>query len=114
LPVRRTFTSWTSRLAGALALVLALGWAAPPAGAAENVGGSKPLSAQAQAKIAQAKPRAFQAATPGSPTETAGVEKKSFFHSTTGIIATIGMAAGAAYAIHTAFKANDVVHSPIR
>jgi len=51
--VRRTFTSWTSRLAGALALVLALGWAAPPAGAAENVGGSKPLSAQATAKIAK-------------------------------------------------------------
>src|SRR4051812_25979703 len=64
LPVRRTFTSWTSRLAGALALVLALGWAAPPAGAAENVGGSKPLSAQAAAKIAKAQPRAFQAATP--------------------------------------------------
>jgi hypothetical protein len=106
--------SWARPVAGSLALLLALAWAAPPAAAGEvQANPSKsPLSAAAAAQVAKMKPtpRAFQTPT-GAPGES---DSRSFLRSRTGVIAAIVMAAGLGYTVYSAKKDNDPVESPIR
>lgn len=114
--MRRTMLSWARPVAGALVVLLMLAWAAPRAAAAEvkAAAGKAPLSASVAAKVAALKPapRAFQAQTP--PTQTTPDDRGSFLRSTTGRIALVVMAAGLGYAVYSAYKDNDPVHSPIR
>jgi hypothetical protein len=103
-------------VAGALVLLLALAWAAPPAAAAEvKTNATKaPLSASVAAQVAakplvRAVPHAMQAPAPAAPES-----KGSFLGSPTGKIAVVAMAVGLAFAVRSAFKDNDAVHSPVR
>ena len=111
--MRRRLMSWVRPVAGGLAVLLALAWAAPPAGAAEAtaIPAKAPLSASVAARVAAAKPSpsAFQ-----TPTASPGEADRSFLRSKTGVLAVIVMAVGLGIAVNSAFKDNNVVESPIR
>lgn len=113
--MRRILVSWARPFAGSLALMLGLTFGAPPiAGAEPNTAlpTQTPLTAAANAKIATIKlpPRALAQAAPA----TAAGESKGFFKSKAGVAAILLMAVGTGYMVHSAFKDNDPVASPIR
>lgn len=112
--MRRRLMSSVRPVAGGLAVLLALAWAAPPAAAAEvPVSATKaPLSASVASQVAALKPtpRAFQTPT-AAPGES---DSRSFLKTKTGIFAVVVMAVGLGFVARSAFKDNDVVHSPIR
>jgi hypothetical protein len=102
----------SARLVSAsLAVVLLVLWSTPPAAAGPVKASKAPLSSSVAAKLSTLKPgaRAFQANTPSST----GPDR-SFVRSPMGVIAIVAMAAGLGYAVRSAFKDNDAVHSPIR
>lgn len=112
--MRRRLMSSARPVAGGLAVLLALAWATPPAAAAEvapNVTRA-PLSSSVASQVAALKPtpRAFQTPT-GTPGET---DSRSFLKTKTGVFAVVVMTVGLGFAVRSAFKDNDVVHSPIR
>jgi hypothetical protein len=110
--VRRRLMPSARLVSASLAVVLLVLWSAPPAAAAGPAKASKaPLSSSVAAKLSTLKPgaAAFQANTP-----TSTGSDRSFIRSPMGIIAIVAMAAGLGYAVRSAFKDNDAVHSPIR
>jgi hypothetical protein len=94
--------------------MLAFTWAAPPAGAAEVKtvpAGQTPISTSVAARLAaRPLPRALQTPAPPASSDPGG----SFLRSRTGVVAMVVMAAGLGFAIRSAFKDNDAVHSPVR
>lgn len=115
----RRLMRWTSPVAGALALVMAITFAAPPATAAEA--GKAPmapvqsrLSAATAAKLATLapSPRAF-AQAPSSPASSGG-ESKSFFSTPAGVASIVLMVAGVGFAVYSANHDRKPVKSPIR
>ena len=119
--VRRRSKSWASPLAGALAVVLGLMFAAPPASMAASAEPMSPPARQSLAAATTAKlatlpaPRAFLRAQAAPAPATAGTDApKSFFRTPTGIAAVVLMVAGAAYVAISIPKDNEKVHSPIR
>jgi hypothetical protein len=100
-------------VSSALAVILLAAWSAPPVAAAPAPPSlsKAPLSKSVAAKLSTLKPapRAFQA----NAASTGGSDR-SFVRSPMGIIAIVAMAAGLGYAVRSAFKDNDAVHSPIR
>ncbi len=118
--MRRRSRSWASRLAAALALVVGLTFAAPPASTAADAEKAPPvaphrLAAAAAAKVATLSlaPRAFAQAQ-STPAPSDAGESKSFFRTPTGIAAILLMVAGAGYVAVSIRHDNKKVHSPIR
>jgi hypothetical protein len=111
--VRRRLMAPARLVSASLAVILLALWSAPPVAAApaQAKTSQAPLSKSVAAKLSTLKPaaRAFQANT-----ATSGGSDRSFVRSPLGIIAIVAMAAGLGYAVHSAFKDNDPVHSPIR
>jgi hypothetical protein len=118
--VTRRLMRWTSPVAGALALVMGLTFAAPPATTAAEAGKApmarvpSRLSAATTAKLATLAPtpRAF-AQTPSSPPSSGG-ESKSFFGTPAGVAAIVLMVAGVGFAVYSANHDRKPVKSPIR
>ncbi len=116
----RRLMRWTSPVAGALALVMGLTYAAPPATTAAEAGKapmarvSSRLSAATTAKLATLAPtpRAF-AQAPSSPPSSGG-ESKSFFGTPAGVAAIVLMVAGVGFAVYSANHDRKPVKSPIR
>jgi hypothetical protein len=110
--VRRRLMASARLVSAALAVILIAAWSAPPASAEPTRSGSSqgPLTKSVAAKVAALKPapRAFQTNTGSSGSD------RPFLRSPIGVVAVIAMTAGLAYAVKTAFKDNDPVHSPIR
>lgn len=111
--MRRRLMASARLVSGVLAVMLLVAWSAPPA-AAEPAKASPPqapLTKSVAAKVAALKPapRAFQANTGSS-----GSSDRPFLRTPIGVIAVVAMTAGLAYAVRSAFKDNDPVHSPIR
>ena len=111
--MRRRLMASARPVSASLAVILLALWSAPPAAAApaQPAASKAPLSKSVAAKLSTLKPapRAFQANTASS-----GGSDRSFVRSPMGIIAIVAMTAGLGYAVHSAFKDNDAVHSPIR
>jgi type VI protein secretion system component VasF len=119
LSVRRRLTSWARPLAGIVALVVAVTFAAPPASAADAKvstprADTSRLAATTAARLAALAPtpRAF-AQTQSAPAAS-GTDSKSFFSTPTGVAAIVLMAAGAGFAIWSANHDRKPVKSPIR
>lgn len=114
--MRRRLTPLARLVAGALTVSLALVWTAPLS-AAEPVratADARTLSASAAAQVAALKPapRALLTQAPAAGTTSSG--DRPFLRSPLGIAAIVVTAVGLGYAVKTAFKDNDPVHSPIR
>ena len=112
--MRRTLVASARPLSAALAVVLFFAWSAPPAAAGSSKASPTrtSLTRAVDAKVASLKPgtRAFQTTT----ATTTSSSDRSFLRSPVGVVAIVAMAAGLAYAVKTAFKDNDAVHSPVR
>jgi hypothetical protein len=103
-------------LAGALALVVGLTLAAPPAFAGSPAPEPGPIAAAATAKV-EAMPAATlaQAATPAAqaaPTAITEAGDKPFFKTTKGVVALALLAGGLGYTVYS--FSNDRVSSPQR
>ena len=100
-------------LAGALALVVGLTLAGPPAFAAGPAPAPSPIAAAANAKVAAVPTEVLAQATPAAkapaPADTGG---KPFFKSTKGAIALVLMAGALGYMGYS--MSNDRIKSPAK
>jgi hypothetical protein len=100
-------------LAGAVALLLGLTFAAPPAFAAEPATAPRPIAAAANAKVqalpAAAVAQAAPAAPAAAPAATGG---KPFFKTTKGAIALVLIAGTLGYMAYS--MSNDRIKSPAK
>ena len=117
--MRRRLTSWARPLAGVLALVVGVTFAAPPASAAEAKAstphaGTSRLAATTAARLATLAPTARAFAQTQSSPASSGTDSKSFFSTPTGVAAIVLMVAGVGFAVYSANHDRKPVKSPIR
>ena len=108
---------WTSPIAGALALIVALTFVTPAAAADHSTAApaKSRLSVSAEKTVAKLRPtRAAFAQTSTTEASSGASDGGSFIRSKTGVAAIVLMVAGAAYVGWSIGNDNKKVHSPIR
>jgi len=108
-------TSSVRLVAALVACALMLAWTAPPLAAEPQASSpTRPIAASVAAQVAALKPAPRLLQTQPAAAGATNPDSRPFLRTPLGVVAVLATAAGLAYAVKTAFKDNDPVHSPVR